>query len=212
MMMMISLSYNVMASIHWAYCAPKVHQALCVLACTSPRAWYRYLSWVQKQSFLPQVLAWGHITSETEISPDTSDFEAQSSKYQAISMTSFLIPFLFVFEPAELNCLPDLNPWASDNLQSWYWVTSTRFTLYALCSFSFKSLTFETKTICFHLVVVVQLLSRVRLCDPMDCSMPGFPVLHYLPNFVQTHVHWISDAIQPSCPLSFPSPPALNLC
>ena len=41
------------------------------------------------------------------------------------------------------------------------------------------------------------------LCDPMDCSMPGFPVLHYLLEFAQTHVHWVSDAIQPSHPLSF---------
>ena len=45
----------------------------------------------------------------------------------------------------------------------------------------------------------------------MDCSMPGFPVLHYLPAFVQTHVHWVSDAIQPSHLLSPPSPPAFNL-
>ena len=49
------------------------------------------------------------------------------------------------------------------------------------------------------------------LCDPMDCSMPGFPVLHYLPEFAQTHVHWVGDAIQQSHPLSPPSPPALNL-
>ena len=35
----------------------------------------------------------------------------------------------------------------------------------------------------------------------MDCSMPGFPVHHHLPEFTQTHVHWVSDAIQPSCPL-----------
>ena len=40
---------------------------------------------------------------------------------------------------------------------------------------------------------------------PMDCSMPGFPVLHDLPEFTQTHVHWISDAIQPSHPLLSPS-------
>ena len=40
------------------------------------------------------------------------------------------------------------------------------------------------------------------LCDPVNCSMPGFPVLHYLPEFAQTHVHWVSDAIQPSHPLS----------
>ena len=46
--------------------------------------------------------------------------------------------------------------------------------------------------------VAVQLLTSVWLCGPMDCSMPGFPVLHYLPEFAQTHVHWVSDAIQPS--------------
>ena len=47
------------------------------------------------------------------------------------------------------------------------------------------------------------------LCDPMDSSTPGFPVLHCLSDLAQTHVHWISDAIQPSHPLSPPSP-ALN--
>ena len=46
------------------------------------------------------------------------------------------------------------------------------------------------------------------LCNPMDCSPPGFPILHYLPEFAQTHVHWISDAIQPSHPLS----PAFSFC
>ena len=45
----------------------------------------------------------------------------------------------------------------------------------------------------------------------MDCSMPGFPVHHQLPELTQTHVHWFSDAIQPSNPLSSPSPPTLNL-
>ena len=49
------------------------------------------------------------------------------------------------------------------------------------------------------------------LYDPMDCSMPGFPVLHQLPELAQTHVHWVSDAIQPTHPLSSPSPPAFNL-
>ena len=49
------------------------------------------------------------------------------------------------------------------------------------------------------------------LCNPMDCSMPGFPVHHYLPEFAQTHVHWVGDAIHPSHPLSPPSPPALIL-
>ena len=48
------------------------------------------------------------------------------------------------------------------------------------------------------------------LCNPMDCSMPGLPVLHQLPEFTQTHVHQVSDAIQPSHPLLSPSPPAFN--
>ena len=49
------------------------------------------------------------------------------------------------------------------------------------------------------------------LWDPMDCSAPGFPVHHQLPEFTQTHVHWVGDAIQPSHPLLPPSPPAFNL-
>ena len=65
---------------------------------------------------------------------------------------------------------------------------------------------------CFSL----QALSSVAqlcptLCDPMACSMPGFPVHHQLPEFIQTHVHRVSDAIQPSHPQSSPSPPAFSL-
>ena len=52
--------------------------------------------------------------------------------------------------------------------------------------------------------------SCLTLCDPMNCSTPGLPVYHQLPEFTQTHVHRVSDAIQPSHPLSFPSPPAPN--
>ena len=48
------------------------------------------------------------------------------------------------------------------------------------------------------------------LCDPMNRSTPGLPVHHQLPEFTQTHVHRVSDAIQPSHPLSSPSPPAPN--
>ena len=53
--------------------------------------------------------------------------------------------------------------------------------------------------------------SCLTLWDPMNWSMPGFPVLHYLLELAQTHVHWVSDAIWPSHPLSPSSPPALNL-
>ena len=57
--------------------------------------------------------------------------------------------------------------------------------------------------------------SVTRLCptlfDPLNCSTPGLPVHYQLPEFTQTHVHWVSDAIQPSHPLPSPSPPVLNL-
>ena len=52
--------------------------------------------------------------------------------------------------------------------------------------------------------------SCTTLCEPMDCSTPGLPVHHQLPEFTQTHVHWVGDAIQPSRPLVSPSPPALS--
>jgi len=52
--------------------------------------------------------------------------------------------------------------------------------------------------------------SCLTLCDPMNHSTPGLPVHHQLPEFAQTHVHWVSNAIQPSHPLSSPSPPAPN--
>ena len=64
----------------------------------------------------------------------------------------------------------------------------------------------STKSTCLnpiYPIVVVQSLSRVQLFrDPMDCSTPGFPFFHCLLEFAQTHVYWVSDAIQPSDPLS----------
>ena len=75
-------------------------------------------------------------------------------------------------------------------------------------------------SILFHIVdqFTVPLVDQIRsvaescttLCDPMNCSTPGLPVLHQLPKFIQTHVHRVSDAIQPSHPLSSPSPLAPN--
>ena len=63
--------------------------------------------------------------------------------------------------------------------------------------------------------IPVQFSSVAQSCptlvDPMDCSTPGLPVHHQLPELTQTHVHWVSDAIQPSHPLLSPSPPAFNL-
>ena len=67
------------------------------------------------------------------------------------------------------------------------------------------------RTIQSELFVVVQSLSHIWLCDSMDGRMPVFPILRYLQEFAQTHVHWVSDAIQPSYPLSPPFPPAPRL-
>ena len=62
-----------------------------------------------------------------------------------------------------------------------------------------------------HLVLSVQLLSRVRLFDPMDCSMPGFPVHHQLSELAQTHVPSSQGCHPTISPSVFPSPPAFNL-
>ena len=61
------------------------------------------------------------------------------------------------------------------------------------------------------LVLILFSCSVMSICDPMDCSTPGFPVHHHLPELAENHVHWVSDAIQPSHPLSPLSPPVLNL-
>ena len=65
-----------------------------------------------------------------------------------------------------------------------------------------------------HMIYTVQFSSVAQscptLCDPMNCSTPGLPVHHQFPESTQTHVYQVGDAIQPSHPLSSPSPPALN--
>ena len=70
----------------------------------------------------------------------------------------------------------------------------------------------SVQLLCLVISFSVQLFSHVQLfVTPTDCSTPGFPVHHQPPGFTQIHVHWDSDAIQPSHPLSFPSPPVFNL-
>ena len=65
----------------------------------------------------------------------------------------------------------------------------------------------------FAYILVISIIRTclMKCCCSVTCSMPGFPVLHHLLEFAQTHVHWVSDAIQPSHSLSSPSPPAFNL-
>ena len=94
----------------------------------------------------------------------------------------------------EQRSLVGYSPWCLKELDTTEWL-STPESMHSCVQFS-----------------SVQLLSRLQLfADPMDCSIPGFPVYHQLPELAQTHVLWVSDAIQPSHPLPSPSPPAFNL-
>ena len=77
-------------------------------------------------------------------------------------------------------------------------------------SFIIKATKHSIVCVCIYIFSSVAQLC-LNLCDPMNRSMPGFPVHHKLPKYTQTHVHWVSNAIQPSPPLSSTSPPALNL-
>ena len=79
----------------------------------------------------------------------------------------------------------------------------------SVSSFSLKFIHTYSLPSFLHFSSVTQLCPTH--CDPIDCSMPGLPVHHQLPEFTQTHVHRVGDAIQPSHPLSSPCPPALNL-
>ena len=62
-----------------------------------------------------------------------------------------------------------------------------------------------------RIVVALLSLSCQTLYDPMDCSTPDYPVPQYLPELVQTYIHWVSDALQPSHPLLSPFPPTFNI-
>ena len=84
------------------------------------------------------------------------------------------------------------------------------FAKYSLCSLCSPANTSN----CFKAIILVQFYSVTQscptFCDPMNQSTPGLPVHHQLPEFTQTHVHQVRDAIQSSHPLSSPSPPALS--
>ena len=82
-------------------------------------------------------------------------------------------------------------------LKRWFWSTASYF--------------FSLYPLLLSFIVVFQLLNHVQLGDNMDCSTSGFPILHYLLEFAQTHLHVVDVAIQLSHPLFYPNSPALNL-
>ena len=107
--------------------------------------------------------------------------------------------------------VPSLLDLMSDDLR-WRWCSKSRNKVHDKYKMLANASTYLKK--CPQYVIQfssVQSLCGVRLCDPMNHHTPGLPVHHQLPESTQTHVDCDSDAIQPSHPLSSPSPPALNL-
>ena len=109
----------------------------------------------------------------------------------------------------------DSNP---DFTRTWLWLVTLR--IYISVSFPVKwgqhwsPCLLNGWLVRWEIICSVQFSSVAQscptLCDPMNCSTPGLPVHHRLPEFTQTHVHQVHDDIQPSHPLSSPSPPAPN--
>ena len=97
------------------------------------------------------------------------------------------------------------------NLLNMYSTSKTsilQWSAFFIVQFSYPYMTTAKTTVSVHFSSVTR--SCPTLCDPMNRSTPGLPVHHQLPEFTQTHVHRVSDAIQPSHPLSSPFPPAPN--
>ena len=103
----------------------------------------------------------------------------------------------------------------------WIFLPCTRFFHVYVCMFTKLKCCWNLATFKFKTIFIFRTFplgcccsihqSCLTLCDPMVCSTQGYPVLHHLPALAQIHVHWVSDAIQPSLPLSSPSPHAFNL-
>ena len=108
------------------------------------------------------------------------------------------------------------NSWPFPRLLSWSFSLATSYMPPQYTHFSNKfflstwhaSLVMKSKK---DPVTSVHSLSPVWICDPMDCTTPGFPVHRQVPELAQTQVHWVGGAIQPSHPLSSPSSPVFNL-
>ena len=120
-----------------------------------------------------------------------------SSFHDTIYWRGFIPLYILIFIRGLLSLKMWIYFWAlysvphrSTDLCAFFYATTMLFWLWHCCSVTQSCLT---------------------ICNPMDCRKPDFPVLHHLLKFAQTHVHWVSDDIQPSHPLSLTPPPAFNL-
>ena len=130
--------------------------------------------------------------------------------YWVLSVFSLIVPLknslkavMWLNHKTALICVSLLREWYSSLPDGMPWNHCFLYLMYFVC---FKC---EGKSGLSSVSSVAQ--SCLSLWDPKDCSMPGFPVHHQLLKLAQTHVHQVGDAIQPSYPLSSPSPPASNL-
>ena len=114
-------------------------------------------------------------------------FQATILEWVAIPL-KYMFPQIFHFSKAQFE-LDFLSFFLSKKYTYWY-----------KAKILFQKIQFSSVT-----------QSCLTLCNPKNHSTPDLPVYHQLPESIQTHVHWVGDVIQPSHPLSFPSPPALNL-
>ena len=121
-----------------------------------------------------------------------------------INLKNIWIQFHFYYTlPVRFCGLFSLSIFSPSINNIFLWIISLLLSIHLIVFFDNKKIFF----CCFCSVTN----SCPTLCVPMDRSTPGSPVLHHLPEFAQTHIHWISDAIQSTHSLLSPFPPAFNL-
>jgi len=105
--------------------------------------------------------------------------------------------------------------WASSDILLVLSLTDERKSLWHMFIICLYELRFYLFKKLLLTIILLLLFSATKLCptlcNSMNCSAPGFPAFHYVSELAQTHIHWVSDAIQPSHSLSSPFPPVLNL-
>ena len=137
------------------------------------------------------------------------EFSPLLDKYQGVCLLDFMIWVCLLMwnigKPSSEMIALFLNPY-----QKCVWVPVTPHPCQYLVVSAFQIVVILIGVVIPSLYFTLVAQSCLTLCDLMNRSTPGHPVHRQLPEFTQTHVHWVSDAIQPSHPLSSPSPPAPN--
>ena len=150
--------------------------------------WFLFLSFHRKR--------WVQIASSRNLCALIRDLETYvgEGKQRAVAFLSCFLKNLFYWNIVDLQCCVS------------FWCIAKWFIYIYVYIYQFSSVARS----CIYISVQFSSVARScpTLCDPTNCSTPGLPVRHQLPELTQTHVHRVSDAIQPSHPLSSPSPPA----